>query len=70
MRCMIVRGATGSTIWIRGGKPRAVAWICERDGFRVAAPLTPSAAEVCVVAIVAHAVQLAGAVQQIVELDL
>lgn len=70
MLCIVVRGATGVLVWQRVPTgPRTYRWVCARDKFVVAQPLTALQAEQSLAALASHSVGLVGAISQVVQLD-
>lgn len=71
MTVLIVRCANGIVVWVRSGRGETRTWNCRRDGFTVNYNLGSNATvEAGVLAIAQHSAQLAGAVQQVAQLDL
>jgi hypothetical protein len=70
MKVIIVRGATGNTVWHRGGKPRTPVWHCVTDGFEVPVPIERTDLVPALQGIVGHSISLVGAIAQLLELDL
>lgn len=71
MDVLAVRCANGVVGW--GKQPlahRMYQWVCGRDGFVVSMPTSLKDTERVALGIASHSTQLAGAIQQVVQLDL
>lgn len=70
VQIMVMRCTNGIVTWTRVQRSHFErAWRCNRDGFFIASPQLDSDVEPQLQKIIQHSVGLAGALQQIVELD-
>lgn len=67
---IVARCANGVVVWVRTPlKTRTLSWVCTRDQFSLASPSSPVEAEPFLAQLAQHSVQLSGALQQIVQLE-
>lgn len=68
---IVVRCLNGPVAWVRvPTKVHMAVWVCARDQFKIDAPADPQHVEAVLTQMAQHSVQLAGALQQIVQLAL
>lgn len=66
----VIRCANGIVMWQRVPlRNDTLAWRCTRDKFQLTVPSDPALTEAFLVQVAQHSTQLAGAIQQVVQLD-
>jgi len=71
MKPIIVRCANGVVVWEKLPAPnRTYTWQCTRDKFSIVAPADAAHVEQFLIALAQHSQLLAGAISQVVQLEL
>jgi len=71
VRAIVVRCNNGVVVWQQHATGlRTRVWICTRDRFSLDIPADESGLEAFLVTLAQHSSQLAGVIQQVVELDI